>query len=193
MSRRLPLPVALLLLLLVLGSTTVLVVFALLRPDWLGRSIGKGVAESPTVSDTVQVDSLPLPSPWEELEQQLRAMEEQLGHLRDSLQRVHAYSDSLQRELQAQQQRFELERRRREEQLDSVRLEHYRAFARIYNSAPPEEVARILQQLPPRSAAVLLRQMNPRQAARVIAALPAAYAAEVVQVPADSLTQSRLP
>jgi hypothetical protein len=170
MSRRLPLSVALLLLLLVLGSTTVVVVFALLRPDWLGRSTGKSIADTSTVSDTVQVDSLPLPSPWEELEQQLRTMEQQLGRLRDSLQRVHAYSDSLQRELQAQQQRFRTGAAPSGSAVGLGAPGSTTVPLPAFTTAPRRRRSRaFLQQLPPRSAAVLLRQMNPRHAARVIA------------------------
>ena len=172
--RRVPLGTALILLLIFSTATLVLGAMLLLRPDWLGFSSERPRADSLVAS---VIDSLPLPSPWDELHEQLRMEAARAAALLDSLHRLRHRADSLQAELE--QLRTELRARQQQwhARADSLRQQHYEAFAKIYNNAPPEDVARILEQLPPQEAAQILKAMNRRQAARVVAALPARHAA----------------
>lgn len=175
------------LLLVLLSSTAVLVVgvFLILRPDWLGLRLpaADSLASDPhALPETL--DSLPLPSPWEDLHEQLRYSAAREAALLDSLNRLRHHTDSLRTELQRLRSELLLWQQRWSQQSDTLRWQHYEAFAKIYNNAPPEEVARILEQLPPQEAARILKAMNRRQAARVITALPPEYAAAALNSPA---------
>lgn len=164
---------------LLLASSSVAIgigALLLLRPDWLGLALSQrtGKPKHP-------LDSFPSPSPWEELSEQLGHYTALVSQLQDSLHRVRSAADSLQRELYRMHEELLRWQRERHQREDSLHRAHYQAFAKIYNNAPPEDVAHVLAQLSPAEAGVLLRLMNPRQAARVMAALPPEQAAAVLQ------------
>lgn len=182
-------PAGVALLVVLLSSSLVLLfgAFLLLRPDWLGLSSRPLSSAASSAADSLAVlsteDSLLLPSPWEELQQQLHIAAAREAMLLDSLKQLHHSADSLRAELEKLRSELHSLQQQLSQQSDSVRWHHYEAFAKIYNSAPPEDVARILQQLPPQEAARILKAMNRRQAARVIAALPPDYAAAALNLP----------
>lgn len=175
MAQRIPIGVVLLLLGVVTTAGALFGAFLLLRPDWLG--LGSPKATPPAASDTLALDSLAPPSPWDELYAQLQQLLLRETRLRDSLQLLRHRADSLQAENEHLRQELQQWQQRWQKSLDSMRVHHYEAFAKIYNSAAPEQVARILEQLPAPEAAMILKRMTPRQAARVIAALPPRHAA----------------
>jgi len=154
----------------------------LFRPDWLGLSPPKQAVPADTLhrGDTLAADTFLSPSPWDELQEQLHQQTGLITQLQDSLRLVRHLADSLKTELRQLQDSLAQWQRRFRQQSDSLRIAHYEAFAKIYNTAPPGEVARVLAQLSPADAALILRLMNRRQAARVAAALPPEQAAAVL-------------
>ncbi len=187
-------PVGVLVLLLTLTSTAGLVVgaFILFRPDWLGLGTRAPSAQQTDAAadtagiDTTGIEPLQLPSPWEELQEQLRNATAAESQLRDSLHTLRRYADSLRGEVERLHAELQRWQQHQQQQSDSTRLHHYQAFARIYDNAPPEEVARILEQLPPSDVALLLKLMNRKQAARVLALLPPEHAAATLTLNAGT-------
>ncbi|MCS7169177.1 MAG: hypothetical protein NZ949_00985, partial [Candidatus Kapabacteria bacterium] len=140
---------------------------------------GSALTRFPSPRDTSAADSLALPSPWDELQEQLLQQTVLEQRLRDSLDQLRRVADSLRSTIEHLHDAL----RKWQRLADSARIQHYEAFAQIYNGAPASEVARIMEQLPPQEAAMILKAMNRRQAARVIAALSPEHAAAVLTSP----------
>lgn len=63
---------------------------------------------------------------------------------------------------------------------DSLQIQHYRAFAKIYNNSNPADVAKILEKIDERDASQILKFMNQKKAGKVIEALDPKIAAAIL-------------
>ncbi len=63
---------------------------------------------------------------------------------------------------------------------DSIQIQHYRSFAKIYNNAKPADVARILEKIDERDASQILKFMDQKKAGKVIEALDPKIASAIL-------------
>lgn len=63
---------------------------------------------------------------------------------------------------------------------DSLNMEKYKDFAKIYNNSKPQEVANILTNLDAKKSAYILKLMSKKKAGKVIESLNSEYAAKVL-------------
>jgi len=63
---------------------------------------------------------------------------------------------------------------------DSLNMERYKEFAKIYNNSKSEEVAKILENIDAKKSAYILKLMSKKKAGKVIESLNSEYAAEVL-------------
>lgn len=63
---------------------------------------------------------------------------------------------------------------------DSVNMQRYREFAKIYNNSKSTEVAQILENIDAKKSAYILKMMSKKKAGKVIESLNSEYAAKVL-------------
>lgn len=63
---------------------------------------------------------------------------------------------------------------------DSLNMERYKEFAKIYNNSKSEEVAQILENIDAKKSAYILKMMSKKKAGKVIESLNSEYAAKVL-------------
>jgi len=110
--------------------------------------------------------------------------------LTDSLRNINKYRDSIKalgNELTVAKANVERYIQRLEQQesfflsrMDSLEVENFQDFAKIYNNANPQEVAKILQLLDERDAAKILKLMQAKQAGKVLEAMNPEQAATIL-------------
>jgi flagellar motility protein MotE (MotC chaperone) len=68
---------------------------------------------------------------------------------------------------------------------DSMEVKNFETFAKIYNSANPDDVARILEQIDDRDAAKILKLMQKKKAGKVLEAMLPEQAAAILIIGID--------
>lgn len=102
--------------------------------------------------------------------------------LQDSIERLASDSEKYQAEAEiAKKEKTELEKYL-ESEVDSVEVENYKQFAKIYNGADPAKVAKILENMDEKEAAAILKFMRVKNAGKVIELLPNHKAALIMQL-----------
>lgn len=100
--------------------------------------------------------------------------------LADSINQMNkAYSNTA-RELKNLKSELELKEKLILAKRDSNQLQHYKAFAKIYNNSNPGDVAKILEKIDERDAAMILKFMSQKKAGKVIEALNTNAAASIL-------------
>jgi flagellar motility protein MotE (MotC chaperone) len=92
-------------------------------------------------------------------------------YLQDSLSKLISEKEKFKTEAElAKQEKSELEMYI-ESEVDSLEMENFKQFAKIYNSADPARVAGILETMDERDAAIILKNMRTKNAGKVIEAM----------------------
>lgn len=106
-------------------------------------------------------------------------------YLQDSLSKLIAEKERFKTEAElAKQEKNELEKYI-ESEVDSLEMESFKTFAKIYNSTEPAKVAQILETMDERDAAIILKNMRTKNAGKVIEAMDPQKAALIILL-ADS-------
>jgi flagellar motility protein MotE (MotC chaperone) len=110
----------------------------------------------------------------------LKKSEQYSQQLTDSLKKLFAdYQKSL-KKIELIEQKIEDQDAFIEKRYDSLEMENFRTFAKIYNNSNPQDVARILEQIDERDAALILKLMSKKKAGKVLDAMMPEYAAAIL-------------
>lgn len=106
--------------------------------------------------------------------------EKKAKYLSDSLQKIqNDYKTALEKAENAKKRLEDMESIYNRK-TDSLQVKNFSIFAKMYNSAKPQEVARILEQLDERDAAKILKLMQQKKAGKVIEAMKPENAAAIL-------------
>lgn len=100
--------------------------------------------------------------------------------LKDSIEKLIAEQTKLSEKAKVFEEKFEKQKEKFEEKVDSTTKINYEAFAKIYNNSKPQDVAKILEKLDEKDAAAILKRMQKRKAGKVIDAMDPQKAALVM-------------
>lgn len=118
----------------------------------------------------------------EKIEQDFESLKKSKAQLKDSI-------EFMKKKIKEQEERYISELEKTKDMInrltgasDSLKGERFKAFAKIYNNAKPEEVAKILEKVTAKNTALILKLMSKKQAGKVVESLDKDYAAEVLLV-----------
>lgn len=101
-------------------------------------------------------------------------------YLQDSLSKLMAEKEKFKTEAELiKEEKSDLEKYI-ESEVDSLEMENFKQFAKIYNSADPARVAGILETMNEKDAAIILKNMRTKNAGKVIEAMDPKKAALIM-------------
>lgn len=101
-------------------------------------------------------------------------------YLQDSISKLYDQTEEYQAKAEiAENEKTQLEKYL-ENEVDSLEIENFKQFAKIYNSSDPAKVAGILEKMDEKEAAAILKFMRVKNAGKVIEQLPPDKAALIL-------------
>jgi flagellar motility protein MotE (MotC chaperone) len=98
----------------------------------------------------------------------------------DSLNKLYRNLQDKIKELELAQKRINDQDDYIEQKIDSVEIENFKTFAKMYNNTNPAEVARILEQIDERDASKILKFMQTKKAGKVLESMQPERAAAIM-------------
>jgi chromosome segregation ATPase len=144
---------------------------------------------------------------YTDLESKIKSNDAEVAKMRDEMKKVLAADDKMKkehkslltdvanakRETDAQKKKYDSLQKaykaleeKYEKKKDSLRIEGYKKFANLYNTADAKDVAKILESLEPNYAANILARMQKKKAGKVIEAMDPIKSASILKEVVDN-------
>lgn len=104
----------------------------------------------------------------------------QKSKLLDSLNKIYKDLQRKIKEVEIAQKRIEEQDKFLEKKQDSIEIENFKTYAKMYNNSSPTEVAKILEQIDERDASKILKFMQTKKAGKVLESMQPERAAAIM-------------
>ncbi|MFP4528274.1 MAG: magnesium transporter MgtE N-terminal domain-containing protein [Candidatus Kapaibacterium sp.] len=135
----------------------------------LNDSIGSLAAQMQQWMDSVK-----------QMDKKIAAVSSTSATIKDSLNTLESRYTKLEERLKLSSEKLTSQEKFIEKKQDTLEVENFETFAKIYNNAEPQDVARILEQIDERDAAKILKLMQKKKAGKVLEAMVPEQAAAIL-------------